>query len=124
MSLNPDTIRLFKGLASMKTQELLKLSDDEFTLAVELMKADECERHAQQLSTNLNGPLFEELFTDVFDSLSKAPLNQQQLMNVHDVVCNHFPTLDFEDETLSRLSTLVLIAVFKRTNKFDLLGCI
>ncbi|WP_163834315.1 hypothetical protein [Spartinivicinus ruber] len=108
----------------MKTQDLLRLSDDEFTTAVELMKADECERHAQHLSTQLGGPKFEELFMDVFDSLSKGPRSQEQLMNVHAVVADHFPKVDFEDEALGRLSTLVLIAVFKRTNKFDLLGCI
>ncbi|MDE1464628.1 hypothetical protein [Spartinivicinus poritis] len=107
----------------MKTQDLLRLSDDEFTTAVELMKADECERHAQHLSTLLGGPIFEQLFMDVFDSLSKGPRSEEQLMGVHSVVADHFPNVDFEDDALGRLSTLVLIAVFKRTNKFDLLGC-
>jgi hypothetical protein len=101
----------------MKTVQLLQLPVRELTSVLLNMEAAECERHARNVLEQLNGPAFEVVMWSITQHLlPNHGEEQDHLLRFHEVIAKHFPSTNKKDDTLGKLTFLIYMIVYKRSD--------
>ena len=101
----------------METMQLLKIPVEEFVSLLLNMKAKECERHARNILEKLEGPAYENVMWSITQNLlSNNGDEKDHLLRFHKIVANHFPSIDENDDTLGKLTFLIYLIVYKRSD--------
>ena len=103
----------------METREILALPTKEFGQTILALSAEECEKHARNVITKLDGPTYEELLKDIIEGLIPDKDYGEKLESrLYNAVVQHYPNWNESDDMLGRVTMFIFTVIYKRTDNF------